>query len=169
VAQVAVCSDKYKNTVWAVRTVVKIFNLLVHPVTSSSKRLRWVHTCNYTAYRNAVTLQVTDTVRSYDLNFHPVPHGVTVSCERYTVGFPVCYGSQKLHECKEGERSGRWWRVTLHVQTCSGRNSIIPLMRRPNTYSAPNRLVTLPRKQPLTCYVVTSPVHTVTIRCYGTR
>jgi hypothetical protein len=22
-----------------------------------------------------------------------VPHGVTVSCERYTVGFPVCYGS----------------------------------------------------------------------------
>jgi len=22
-----------------------------------------------------------------------VPHGVTVSCERYIVGFPVCYGS----------------------------------------------------------------------------
>jgi hypothetical protein len=22
-----------------------------------------------------------------------VPHGVTVSCERYTMGFPVCYGS----------------------------------------------------------------------------
>ena len=29
---------------------------------------------------------------------------------------------QKHQECKEGQRSGRWWRVTLHVQTCSGRN-----------------------------------------------
>ena len=55
--------------------------------------LRWVHTCNVTAYRNAVTLQVTDTIRSYKLNFHPVPYGVTVSFERYTVGFPVCYRS----------------------------------------------------------------------------
>ena len=36
---------------------------------------------------------MTDTIRSYELNFHPAPHGVTVSCERYTVGFPVCYGS----------------------------------------------------------------------------
>ena len=51
----------------------------------------WVHTCNVTAYRNAVTLQVTHTIRSYELNFHSVPHGV--SCKRYTVGFPVCYGS----------------------------------------------------------------------------
>ena len=30
-------------------------------------------------------------IRSYKLNFHPVPHGV-VTCERYTMGFPVCYG-----------------------------------------------------------------------------
>ena len=51
------------------------------------------HTCNVTAYRIAVTLQVTDTLRSCELNFHPVPHGVTVSCERYTLGFPVCYRS----------------------------------------------------------------------------
>ena len=55
--------------------------------------LGWVHTCNVTAYRNAVTLQVTHTIRSYELNFHPVPHCVTVSCERYTLVFPVCYGS----------------------------------------------------------------------------
>jgi hypothetical protein len=106
--------------------------------------LRWVHTCNFTAYCNAVTLQVTDNkIRSYDLNFHPVPHGLTVSCERYTMWFPVCYGNQKHHECKEGERSGRWWRVTSHVQTCSGRNRIITLMRRPNTDSTPNLPVTL--------------------------
>jgi hypothetical protein len=71
-----------------------------------------------------VTLQVTDTIRSYDLKFHPMPHGVTVSCERCTMGFPVCYGNQMHHECKEGERSWRWWRVTLYVQTYSGRNRI---------------------------------------------
>jgi hypothetical protein len=53
-------------------------------------------------------LQVTDTIWIYDMNIHPVPHGVTESCERYTVGFPVWYGSQKYNECKEGERSGRW-------------------------------------------------------------
>jgi hypothetical protein len=58
-------------------------------------------------FRN-VMLQVTYTKRSYYLNFHPVPHGVTVSCERYTMGFPVCYGSQQHHECKEDERSGLW-------------------------------------------------------------
>jgi hypothetical protein len=114
---------------------------------SGVKELRLVHTCNVTAYRNAVTLQVTDTIRSYDLNLHPVPHVVTVSCGHCTMGFPVCYGNQKHHECKEGERSGRWWRVMLHVQSCSHRNRIIFLMWRPKTDSASNTPVTLPRKQ----------------------
>jgi len=59
--------------------------------------------------------------------------------------------------------------VTLHFRTCSGRNLIIPLTRRPNTDSAPNKPVTLPRNQLLIRYAVTSPVHTVTIRCYDTR
>jgi hypothetical protein len=130
------------------------------------RALRWVHTCNVTAYRNAVMLQVTDTIRSYDLNFHPTPHHVTVSCERYTMGFPVGYGSQKHHKCKD-EKSGRWWLVTLHVQTCLGRNRIIPLMPRPNTDSAPNMI--LARNQLLIRYVVTILVHPVTVRCYGTR
>jgi hypothetical protein len=58
--------------------------------------------------------------------------------------------------------------VKLHVHNCSGRNRIIPLMRRPNTDSTPNKPVTLPRNQLLIRYAVTSPVHTVTIRCYGT-
>jgi hypothetical protein len=71
----------------------------------SNEILRLLHTCNVTAYRNAVMLQVTDTIWSYDLNFHPMPHGVTVSYKRYTMGFPVCYGSQKHHECTEGDRS----------------------------------------------------------------
>jgi hypothetical protein len=65
--------------------------------------IKWVRTCNVTPYRNAVTLQVTDTIRGYDLNFHPVPHGVTVSCERYTVGFRVCYGSQKWRGADGGD------------------------------------------------------------------
>jgi hypothetical protein len=136
---------------------------------SNGEVLRWVQICNVTAYRNAVTLQVTDTIRSYDLNFHPVPHGVTISCERYTMGFPFYYGSERRHQRKKGERSGWWWRVTMHVQTCPGRNRIIPLMRRPNTDSAPNMPVTLPRNQLLILYVAMSPVHTVTTRCYGTR
>jgi hypothetical protein len=127
--------------------------------------IRWVHTYNVTAYRNVSS----DTIRSYNLNFHPVPHGVTVSCKHYTMGCTVCNGSQKHHECKADERSGRWLCVTLHVQTCSGRNRIITLMRRPNTDSTPNMPVTLLRNQLLIRYVVTSPVHTVTIRCYGTR
>ena len=65
---------------------------------------------------------------------------------------------------KSRAQGGRLWRVTLHVHTCSGRNRIIPLMRRPNTASAPNKPVTLPRNQLLICYTVTSPVHIVTIR-----
>ena len=36
---------------------------------------------------------MTDTIWSKELNFHPVPHGVTVSFEGYTMGFPGCYGS----------------------------------------------------------------------------
>ena len=59
--------------------------------------------------------------------------------------------------------------VTLHVQTCSGRSRIIPLMRRPNTDSTPYKPVTLPRNQLLIRYAGTSLVHTVTIRCYDTR
>jgi hypothetical protein len=36
---------------------------------------------------------VTETIWSKELNFHIVLHGVTVSCERCTLGFLVCYGS----------------------------------------------------------------------------
>jgi len=59
-------------------------------------------------------------------------------------------------------------RCTLQVHTCSGRNRIIPLMRRPNTDSTPKKRVTLPHNQRLIRYAGTSPVHTVTIRCYDT-
>ena len=60
-------------------------------------------------------------------------------------------------------------RVTLPVHTYSDRNRIIPLMRRRNTDSAPNKPVTWPRNQLLIRYAVTSSVHTVTIRCEVTR
>jgi hypothetical protein len=122
-----------------------------------------------TAYRNAVTLQVTDTIRSYDLKIDFVPHGVTLFRDHYPMEFPVRYEGQKNHQRKEDERGGRWWRVTLHAQTCSGRNRIISLIRRPNTNSAPNMPVTLPRNQHFIRYMVTSPFRTVTIRRYGTR
>ena len=75
---------------------LEFFIHLIFPA-GSTKPLKVGTHLYVTAYRNAVTLQETDTIRSYELNFHPVPHGVTVSCERYTLAFPVCYGS-----------SGRW-------------------------------------------------------------
>jgi len=53
------------------------------------------------------------------------------------------------------------------VHICSGRNRISPSMRRQNTDSTPNKPVTLPRNQLLIRYSVTSPVHTVTVRCYA--
>jgi hypothetical protein len=53
------------------------------------------------------------------------------------------------------------------VLSVFGRNRIIPLMRRPNTDSRPNKPVTLPRNQLLIRYVVTSLVHTVAIRWYA--
>ena len=121
----ALCSPILKKMFWQW--------FIMHVCSSSTVSVKWgwVHTCNVTAYRNAVTLQETDMIRSYELNFHSVPHGVTVSWERYTLAFPVCYGS-----------SGWWWRVTLPVHTCSGRNHTIPLMRRPKTDSTPNKPVT---------------------------
>jgi len=73
---------------------------------------------------------VTDKIRSYELNFDPVPHGITASCERYTVGFPVCYRSPSdifaassgfVHLCtlcfKEKEkRAAVVAKATLHKQ-----------------------------------------------------
>jgi hypothetical protein len=57
------------------RVIYQRYQLLGH----IASVLWWVHTCNVTAYRNLVTLQVSDTTRSYELKFHPVPHGV-VTC-----------------------------------------------------------------------------------------
>jgi hypothetical protein len=54
--------------------------------------LRRVHTCNVTAYRIAVTLQVTDTIRSYDLKFIPClmaqqyPASVTPGGSQFVTG-----------------------------------------------------------------------------------
>jgi hypothetical protein len=89
-------------------------------------QLRWVHTCNVTAYHNAVTLQVTDTIQSYKLNFHPVLHGVTVPSQHYTLGFPVCYGSPSdvfaassglvhLYTLRFKEKEKRAAVVTCHI------------------------------------------------------
>jgi hypothetical protein len=59
-----------------------------------------------------------------------VPHGVTVSCERYIMVFPVCYGSLSnvfaassgfLHLCKytlyikEKEKKWLWWQRQLYT------------------------------------------------------
>ena len=60
------------------------------------------------------------------------------------------HSSRRKHrEWKEGQRSWRLWRVTLHVHTCSGHNRVVPLMGRPNTDRAPNKPVTLRGHDPV--------------------
>jgi hypothetical protein len=54
-----------------------------------------------------------------------VPHGVTVSCERYTLGFPVCYGSPSdvfaassglvHYALKKKRKERRWWLTQLYT------------------------------------------------------
>jgi hypothetical protein len=55
---------------------------------------------NVTAFRNPVMLQVTDGKQSYDLNSHPVPHDVTVSCEDYAMGFAIT-GARSIMNVKK--------------------------------------------------------------------
>ena len=50
--------------------------------------LRWVHTLTLPRTLDAVTLQVTDTIRSYKLNFHPVPHDVNSILRALHIGVP---------------------------------------------------------------------------------
>jgi hypothetical protein len=57
-----------------------------------------------------------------------VPHGVRVSCERYTLGFPGCYGSPGdvfaassgfVHlytlRFKEKDKKQRWWQRQIYT------------------------------------------------------
>ena len=128
-----------------------------------------------TAFRKVISVQerLTLTLRLdkfYNTFLSPLHFTITKTLKKRHNTTDSHHSSRQKHqEWKEGPRSGRWWCVTLHVQTCSGRNRIIPLMRRPNTDRHRTSPVTLPRNQLLIRYVVTSPVHTVTIRCYGTR
>ena len=110
--------------------------VLQHNSQYTSNHLRWVHTCNVTACRNVASYWHDTGLRA--------EHSSRASrrdstCERYRLGFPVCYGSPSDVFAAS---SGQWWRVTLPVHTCSGRNRIIPFMRRPNTDSIPNKPVT---------------------------
>jgi hypothetical protein len=64
-------------------------NIMCHDATSKVD----TH-CNITTYCNAITLQVTDTKRSYNLHFHPVSHGVTVSCKHTLWGCQFVMGAK---------------------------------------------------------------------------
>ena len=129
-----------------------------------SYALGWVHTCNVTAYRNTVSWQCGRD--SWPRNVSNVGHAVTLrafsACCRYLAVASEGWYGYGLSRCGH---------ATCHaaLHTCSGRNRIIPLMRRPNTDSTPKKPVTSPRNQLLERYAGTSPVHTVTIRCYDTR
>jgi hypothetical protein len=94
---------------------------------------RWVHTCNVIAGLNSITLWVIETIWNYELNFHPMPHGVTVSCKHYTLGFPVCYRSPSdvfaassgfvqlyiyiYYTLKKKRHKRRWWQRQLYTST----------------------------------------------------
>jgi hypothetical protein len=62
--------------------------------------LRWIHTYNIAAYRNAVTLQVTDMLRSYDLNFHPVAHAVQYPASVTPWGSQFVTGARNIMKVK---------------------------------------------------------------------
>jgi len=70
---------------------------------------------------------------------------------------------------KKREKSGGGDVSRCMSRPAQALDRIIHLMRQPNTDSAQNTPVTLPRNQLLIRYAVTSPVHTVTILCYSTR
>jgi hypothetical protein len=115
-------------------------------------------------YCHAIMLQVTDTIQSYNLNFHTVPHGIRVYCERYTMEFLVCYGSQNIMNVKKsGGADGG------DVSSCMSRPAHAITIPWPNTDSAMNMPITLPSNQLLICYMVTSPVHTVMKWCFVTQ
>ena len=84
----------------------------------------------------------------YDTFFNPPHFTITKTLKKPHNTTDSHHSSRQKHqERKEGQRSGRWWRHTLHVQTCSSRNRIIPLMQRSNTDSRPSKPVTLPHNQ----------------------
>jgi len=90
-------------------------------------------------------------------------HTCNVTAYRNTVSWKCGRDSWSRNVSKVG------YALTLWACSLCCRNSIIHLMRRPNTDSTQNKPVTLPRNQLLISYAVTSPVHTVMIRCYDTR
>jgi len=124
-----------------------------------------------TAFRKAISVEerLALTLRFdkfYDTFLSPLHFTITKMLKKSQNTTDSHHSSRHKHqEWKEGQRRGWWLRVTLSVQTCSGHNRIIPLTRRPNTDSTPNKPVKLPRKL-LIRFVVTSPVHTLTIRRY---
>ena len=79
--------------------------------------LGWVHTCNITAYRNTVSWQCGR--GSWPRNVSKVGYAVTSVFGRPIKGMMLLRPEQ-VWTCN----------LTLHVRTCSGRNRIIPLMRR---------------------------------------
>jgi hypothetical protein len=102
-----------------------------------------------TAFRKGISVQerLALTLRFdkfYDTFLSPLHFTVTKKLKKPHSTTDSHHTSRQKHqEWKERERSGLWWRVTLHVQTCSGRNRIIPLIRRPNTDSTPKKHLTL--------------------------
>ena len=85
-----------------------------------------------TAFRKAIPVQESLALtlrfdKFYDTFLSPLHFTITNTLKKpHNTTDSHQSSRQKHQEWKEGKRSGRWWRLTLHVQTCSGRNRIIP-------------------------------------------
>jgi phosphoribosyl-AMP cyclohydrolase len=127
-----------------------------------------------TTFRKAISFQerLTLTLRFdkfYDTFPSPLHFAITKTLKKphNTTDSHHC-SRQKHQEWKEGQRSGRLWLVMLQVQTCFRPSRYNPFDGTSKYRTHTEQAVTLPRNQFFIRYVVTSPVHTVTIRCYGT-
>jgi hypothetical protein len=125
----------------------------------------WLHTCNITAHRNTVSWRCGRD--SCPRNVSKVGYAVTL---RAFFGVLSVFGRRIKGMIRLRPEKVWTCNVIMHGHhTCSGRNRVIPFMRRPNTDSTPKKPVTLPRNELFISYAGTSPFHTVTIRCYDTR
>jgi phosphoribosyl-AMP cyclohydrolase len=85
-----------------------------------------------TAFRKAISVQerLALTVRFdkfYFTSHSPLHFTITKKLNKPHNTTDSHHSSRRKHqEWKGGQKSGRWWRVTLHVHTCSSLHHIIP-------------------------------------------
>jgi hypothetical protein len=104
------------------------FEFLIHLIGAESRKRTQRSGKPFLFKRLALTLRFD---KFCDTSLSPLHFTITKTLKKPHSTTDSHRSSRQKHQEWKGQRSGRWCRVTLHVQTCSGRNRIIPLMRRP--------------------------------------